>query len=116
MKKTSILLTGIFILFAFMSCKKRICDVRPDFIGKWKGADSETVYIMNIDPDSEASFVAYKDNTQINVSGKAKIKDNKLRIFTRKFRVDAFPLKISSGLSSDEYTMMIDGIKYTCWK
>lgn len=116
MKKMNLFITGIFMLLIVFSCKKKVTDVNTDFIGNWSGSDSEAGYTINIQPDSQASYLKMEGATQVNVSGKARISGDKLKIFTKRFHIDVLPEKVPDSISANEYMMVLDGIEYRCWK
>ncbi|MGV3629773.1 MAG: hypothetical protein ACO1O6_01130 [Bacteroidota bacterium] len=118
MKKMNLLTLSVFMLLFMFSCKKPVTEVNTDFVGNWSGSDSEAGYTINIQSDSQASYLKLKGASQVNVTGKAKIKGDKLKIFTKKFHIDQFPTRQDpvSWTEEVEYLMVLDGIEFSCWK
>ena len=107
---------SLFVLLIAFSCKKKVADVNPDFIGSWSGSDSEASYSISIQSDSKAEYYKSKGFSETNITGNAKIKGDKLKIFTKKFRIDEMPKKVDESSGETQYMMVLDGIEFNCWK
>lgn len=102
------------MLIAVLSCKKKAAEVNSNYVGNWSGSDSEAGYTINIKSDSEASYLKLKGASHTEVEGKARIKGNMLKIFTKKFTIDSEP-KLDNSSSDPSYIMTLDGIEFKRW-
>ncbi|MGV3629774.1 MAG: hypothetical protein ACO1O6_01135 [Bacteroidota bacterium] len=119
MKKINLLALSIFLLLFAFSCKKKVNEVNSDFIGYWTASDPESSYLINIMEDSEAVYYKETGNKDKDVRGNARVRNDKLTIFTKSFHIDEFPVQTSPPtISGDlgEYRMVLDGLEYTCYK
>lgn len=114
MKKVTLI--SFLFLFVIFSCKKKVTDVNTDYVGNWSGSDSEAGYTINIKSDSKASYLKLKGGSETNVSGKARIEDDLLKIFTKKFKIDQAPKLDNSPTYPGSYLMILDGVEFRCWK
>lgn len=102
----------VVLLIAFTACKKKVAQVNADYVGYWEGSDGDAYYYIDIDSDSKARYQKVSGFSNVDMSGKAKIKGDKLKILLKKFHVDQHPKQDTSTYSYDVWTMVLDGITY----
>lgn len=102
----------IFLFVLLAGCYKPVTQVDPDFIGTWR-ADDQTFFIQ------AGSKSLYEDRSDIrrkSQSGWAKIKDNKLKIGTKRWDIDQFPTPVQTtdifGSTRTRYVAIIDGTEF----
>ena len=113
--KTLFIISSILLL-SFTSCKKIVTEVNPDFIGSWEGDGDGGYYSIIIEEDGYAEYYKFNGITEVNVNGKAKIKNDKLKILTKKFTITEFPTADPTAGSPNRYRMVLDDVTYWSWK
>ena len=106
MKKYFFLMSLLFLLVATNSCKKPVAEVNQDYVGEWD-ALSDAYYTISISSNSKGVYQKLSGISTVTVSGKVKLKDDKLKIGVKTFDVDMHPTLVDG-----EYTMMLDGVTY----
>ncbi|MES2760654.1 MAG: hypothetical protein V4677_00540 [Bacteroidota bacterium] len=112
MKQIISVLTIILLIGSF-GCKKKLTDVNKDFIGLWythhkfTTPNSSVYKAINITENSSAEYSDRSEGANENVNGKARVKDNKLRIGVKKFTIDEEPVRL--GNVGNFWRMKING-------
>lgn len=101
-------LLSFFILFSLLvSCKKEVAEVNTDFIGDWRSSggsmNNSFKALLEIKEDSKGkySWIEMSGEEKENFSGIVRIKNDKLKINTVRFRILEFPTKIDYNTGKD---------------
>ncbi len=119
----SIFQKAVFFLFLVVSisCGKDAEEVDPNISGTWsrESIGGYDKYVITIDNFMGSSYCHYTrtsapmTNCQESVSGKARIKKNKLYINSTKWKIDQFPQKMKQPAGYiEKWTMILDGETY----
>ncbi|MES2760655.1 MAG: hypothetical protein V4677_00545 [Bacteroidota bacterium] len=115
MKKIVSVLVILLIIGSF-GCKKKVTDVNKDFIGLWyseskyKSNFSSAYKSIEIKENSAAEYNDAGEGSNVNFSGKARIKGSTLKIGIKKFTVDEAPKRL--GNVGNFWRMKISGETY----
>jgi hypothetical protein len=109
--KTKILFFLIFAL-TITSCKKKVTEVNPDFVGEWYSESYFTDGSLDAEYISidETSYGIYENGSffnQVSVKGKAKIGKDKLKIGLKGFHISLMPEEILN--TNNLWQMKLDG-------
>ena len=110
-----IFILSSILLLSFTSCKKKVTEVNTDYIGHWEGEDSDGYYTLSIEEDSHAEYYKWNGIAELNINGKAKIKNDKLKILTKKFTITQEPTLVTQLDGTTEYIMILDDIEFYRW-
>lgn len=125
------------VLLTLLSCKKKVCDESPEFVGDWTSEwfGDNNIAHLNIDENSDATFqMTLEGRSRKEYKGTARANDKHLKIGgTNYFDIIEYPHLIDTSLSDvgvydhgthqwvkANWKMVLDGMKpaslHTCKK